>query len=63
MAININNEVSLHYGKEYVLLEDLREFVRETEQMGGKTKVRVRSGGGQRDPFTELKARYGDTAH
>lgn len=62
MALNISNEVSLSYGKEYVLLEDLREFVRETEQMAGKTKVRVRSGGGQRDPFTEIKAKYGDVA-
>lgn len=60
MAVNISNEVALHSPQEYVLLEELREFVASTREMSDNTKVRIRAHTGQRDPFVEIKAKYGD---
>lgn len=60
MAVDITNEVKLHSSNDHFLLEELREFIASTKEMADNTKVRVSAHLGQRDPYVELVAKYGD---
>lgn len=60
VAINIENTVTVSRSDEFLTLEEIREFVANTETWASETKVRLRTGG-QRDPFSQLTSKYGDT--
>lgn len=60
MAVEINNETTLHSPNSFLTLDELREFVQVTAEMSGNTKVRIRAVSSQRDSFVEMKAKYGD---